>query len=218
MPTGSTDSARRKPWNWRRLFTKATSSSAIRALTAGIFRRMSRHAARHRAGAIEAALSRALAPGTGERPLGRRFVDDSKVTDHHAIIPTTITPGASAARRAQDLRPDLPPPAERLARGSHLGGHHRDHRHRQPRRDRPLSHHRHRRAAARAGRSSTSFRSKPRGNRAISEPTCPAARPRQGQLQTVLDAEALKKKTRPPKRFTEATLLTGHGNRGQNAG
>jgi len=30
-----------------------------------------------------------LAPGTGERPLGRRFVDDSKVTDHHAIIPTT---------------------------------------------------------------------------------------------------------------------------------
>ena len=33
-----------------------------------------------------------LAPGTGERPLGRRFVDDSKVTDHHAIIPTTTSP------------------------------------------------------------------------------------------------------------------------------
>ena len=33
-----------------------------------------------------------LAPGTGERPLGRRFVDDSKVTDHHAIIPTTVSP------------------------------------------------------------------------------------------------------------------------------
>src|SRR5258706_13526068 len=33
-----------------------------------------------------------LAPGTGERPLGRRFVDDSKVTDHHAIIPTTTPP------------------------------------------------------------------------------------------------------------------------------
>jgi DNA topoisomerase-3 len=30
-----------------------------------------------------------LAPGTGERPLGRRFVDDSRVTDHHAILPTT---------------------------------------------------------------------------------------------------------------------------------
>ncbi|HEY0782689.1 MAG TPA: DNA topoisomerase, partial [Thermoanaerobaculia bacterium] len=30
-----------------------------------------------------------LAPGTGERPLGRRYVDDAKVTDHHAILPTT---------------------------------------------------------------------------------------------------------------------------------
>jgi DNA topoisomerase-3 len=29
-----------------------------------------------------------LEPGTGERALGRRFVDDSQVTDHHAIIPT----------------------------------------------------------------------------------------------------------------------------------
>ncbi len=29
-----------------------------------------------------------LAPGTGERPLGRRFVDDTKVGDHHAILPT----------------------------------------------------------------------------------------------------------------------------------
>lgn len=30
-----------------------------------------------------------LAAGTGERPLPRRFVDDAKVSDHHAIIPTT---------------------------------------------------------------------------------------------------------------------------------
>jgi len=29
-----------------------------------------------------------LAPGTGAQPLSRRFVDDGKVTDHHAIIPT----------------------------------------------------------------------------------------------------------------------------------
>ena len=32
-----------------------------------------------------------LAPGTGERPLGRRLLDDSKVTDQHAIIPTTVS-------------------------------------------------------------------------------------------------------------------------------
>lgn len=31
-----------------------------------------------------------LAPGTVERPLSRRFVDDTKVTDHHAIIPTGV--------------------------------------------------------------------------------------------------------------------------------
>ena len=39
--------------------------------------------------AIEAPYRDRLAPGTGERPLGRRFVDDAKVSDHHAIIPTT---------------------------------------------------------------------------------------------------------------------------------
>ncbi|MCP4600147.1 MAG: DNA topoisomerase III [Proteobacteria bacterium] len=44
-----------------------------------------------------------LAPGTGSRPLGRRFVDDSKITDHHAIIPTTascdkLRPGSGEAK------------------------------------------------------------------------------------------------------------------------
>jgi DNA topoisomerase-3 len=33
-----------------------------------------------------------LAPGTGITALSRRFVDDAKVTDHHAIIPTGIVP------------------------------------------------------------------------------------------------------------------------------
>src|SRR5260370_1243100 len=41
---------------------------------------------------IEVSFREHLAPGTGERPLGRRFIDDSKVTDHHAIIPTAISP------------------------------------------------------------------------------------------------------------------------------
>jgi DNA topoisomerase III len=38
--------------------------------------------------AIRAPYEEALAPGTGERPLGKRFVNDARVTDHHAIIPT----------------------------------------------------------------------------------------------------------------------------------
>src|SRR5215831_16605745 len=42
--------------------------------------------------AIEAPYREFLAPATGERPLGRRFVDDAKVTDHDAIIPTTTSP------------------------------------------------------------------------------------------------------------------------------
>jgi DNA topoisomerase III len=42
--------------------------------------------------AIAAPYQAHLAAGTGERPLGRRFVDDAKVTDHHAIIPTTTSP------------------------------------------------------------------------------------------------------------------------------
>ena len=31
-----------------------------------------------------------LAPGSGERPLSRRFVDDAEVRDHHALIPTPL--------------------------------------------------------------------------------------------------------------------------------
>jgi len=46
-----------------------------------------------------------LGPGTGERALGRRYVDDSKVGDHHAILPTTTKPRKLSAdeRRIYDL-------------------------------------------------------------------------------------------------------------------
>ena len=38
--------------------------------------------------AIRGAYEEHVAPGSGQRPLGRRYVDDEKVSDHHAIIPT----------------------------------------------------------------------------------------------------------------------------------
>jgi DNA topoisomerase-3 len=38
--------------------------------------------------AIQAPYQDRLAPGTGQRPLSNRFVDDARVSDHHAIIPT----------------------------------------------------------------------------------------------------------------------------------
>jgi DNA topoisomerase-3 len=46
--------------------------------------------------AIRAPYAALLAPGTGQRPLSRRFVEDGQVTDHHAILPTSV----SAAGRA----------------------------------------------------------------------------------------------------------------------
>nr|WP_293172086.1 DNA topoisomerase 3 [Nannocystis sp.] len=44
-----------------------------------------------------------LAPGTGTTPLGRRFVDDTRVTDHHAILPTA-TPAREAALGADEQK------------------------------------------------------------------------------------------------------------------
>jgi len=47
-----------------------------------------------------------MADGSGERPLGRRYVDDSKVGDHHALIPTASTarlPEGSPHARIYDL-------------------------------------------------------------------------------------------------------------------
>src|ERR1700756_5205530 len=43
-------------------------------------------------GAVSKGYEKQLAPGTGERPLGKRYVDDNKVSDHHAIIPTAVSP------------------------------------------------------------------------------------------------------------------------------
>jgi DNA topoisomerase-3 len=52
---------------------------------------------------IEAPYREHLAPGTGERPLGKRFIDDAKVTDHHAIIPT-VTQRAQANASPDELK------------------------------------------------------------------------------------------------------------------
>ena len=101
-------------------------------------------------GAIAEPYREFLAPGTGERPLGRRFIDDAKVTDHHAIIPT-VTQAANASLLTggtKDLRLDLPQIAECLARRPHLVGHDGDHGDPQHGDDRPVSYLRQRGAAA----------------------------------------------------------------------
>ena len=155
--------------------------------------------------AIEAPYHALLAPGTGERPLSRRFVDDSKVTDHHAIIPTTVHAGDLTAdeRKIYDLI------CRRL-----LSAWHDDHiwavttvitAITNP----GVTDHYHTTGTAvqQVGWKALDVVPERRQERAPETPTLPPGLA-QGQSQAVVDVEALKKKTRPPKRFTEATLLT----------
>jgi DNA topoisomerase III len=52
--------------------------------------------------AVRAPYEALLEPATGERPLGKRFVDDAQVKDHHAIIPTgkqgRLAPGSDESK------------------------------------------------------------------------------------------------------------------------
>jgi DNA topoisomerase-3 len=158
-----------------------------------------------------------LAPGTGEKPLGRRFVDDSKVTDHHAIIPTVTSPEGA------NLPPDEAKIYDLVCRRL-LTCWHEDH---------VWSvttvitaivngaitdrYHSSGKSIQQAGWKVLDFQTEKQkaGNRKAKagetleedQQTLPAGLAR-GQAQDVLDAEAVRKKTRAPKRFTEATLLT----------
>jgi len=163
--------------------------------------------------AVQAPYAKLLAPGTGERPLGRRFVDDTKVRDHHAIIPTAV-----AVDKAN------PPPDERkiydLICRRLLSAWHEDHllavttvitaiRNT----DMVDRYHTSGSAVQQLGWKILDLapeKKKTTKGSAESEAqdqTLPAGLVR-GQVQDVLDATAAKKKTRPPKRFTDATLLT----------
>ncbi len=159
--------------------------------------------------AIEPPYHALLAPGTGARPLGRRFVDDSKVTDHHAIIPTAMHAGDLTAdeRKIYDLI------CRRL-----LGAWHDDHIWAVTTVITAISnisnggvidrYHTSGTAVVQVGWKALDVVPERRQERAPDTPTLPPGLA-QGQPQTVADVEALKKKTRPPKRFTEGTLLTG---------
>ena len=179
--------------------------------------------------AIEAPYREHVAPGTGSRPLGRRFVDDAKVTDHHAILPTTVSPKNlppdSDEARIHDLI------CRRLLSAWHkehvwsvttvttavtsamAGG-------REPLVDPYVSSGtliqqegwkvldlQERR---RVGKSKAGGAQPPRGD-GREDPGQPQTLPTGlavGQAQDVVDVESVKKQTRPPRRFTEGTLLT----------
>ncbi len=149
-----------------------------------------------------------LAPGTGERPLSKRFVDDSKVSDHHAIIPTAVSLEKAAPPADEKKIYDLV--CRRL-----LSAWHDDH---------MLAVTTIITAISNPGfidryyTSGTAVRQigwkaldpvpeKKKGKAAEQEPALPPGL-EEGKPQEVLDVDAVRKKTRPPRRFTEATLLT----------
>ena len=163
--------------------------------------------------AIEASYRKHLAPQTGQRPLGRRFVDDTKVTDHHAIIPTAAAPKAGLPADEKKIYDLI---CRRLLSAWHddylvalttvlttitnnevvdwyrtsgtavqqLGWKVLD-----PKPERKKN------ANASSGADDPA------------EPTLPPGLAENQQVE-VLDVNTLDKKTRPPKRFTDATLLT----------
>ena len=146
-----------------------------------------------------------IAEGTGATPLGKRFVDDAKVTDHHAIIPTGS---------ARDL-PQGSPEAKvlDLVNRRLLQAWHGEHKYSLTT---VIT-----RIACRADADQylsigtavdeegwkvldikTASKTKDAG-----DPKLPGGLI-EGQSVKLLDAKAVKKQTRPPPRFTEATLLT----------
>jgi DNA topoisomerase III len=164
--------------------------------------------------AIEPPYREHVATGTGERPLGRRFVDDSKVTDHHAIIPTPTSPEKTG------LSPDERKLYDLICRRL-LSAWHDDY---------IWSVTTVVTAIANPGildryhSSGTvmlqigwkvldlALEKRPKKPKTAGEeqPVAQALPPNlaNGQLQDVVDIDALKKKTRPPKRLTEGMLLT----------
>src|SRR6185312_7643208 len=169
--------------------------------------------------AIEGPYLNKMAPGTGERPLSKRFVDDSKVTDHHAIIPTPTSPAGADLlddeRKIYDLIWSVttvitaisnPPPSgigEPFVDRYHSTG----------------------TLVDQVGWKVLDIERKKKGKDPKDEKDpkkddgnadpAPVEENQdlpsgltQGQKQDLLDVRAVAKQTRPPKRFTEATLLT----------
>ncbi len=161
-----------------------------------------------------------IAPGTGEKPLGSRFVDDAKVSDHHAIIPTAMPPGnanlSEDERRLYDLVcrrllsawhddyiSDVTTVISTIANSDIVDRYY---------------------TVGTAVRQQgwkildIGAESKKTKERAGAKDTSEDAADGSGQtlppglaaqqLQDVLNAESVLKKTRPPKRLTDATLLT----------
>lgn len=151
-----------------------------------------------------------VAEGSGERPLGTRYVDDTKITDHHAIIPTATSP--AKANLGEDERRIYDMVCRRLLSAWHddyltdvttvithirLG-------------DIVDPYHSAGTLVRQMGWKVLDIVAEKKGkekDKEAGEQTLPTELV-PDQPQDVVKAEAVLKKTRPPKRFTDATLLT----------
>jgi len=149
--------------------------------------------------AIEGRYQGLLAPGTGTRPLSRRFVDDAKVADHHAIVPTTI-------RARDDLSRDQARIYDLICRRL-LSAWHEDHVYATTRVITAVAADRFESRGTAVER--VGWKVLDVGHRATrdDEPTLPPGLA-EGQPQEVLDARSVAKRTKPPLRLTDATVLT----------
>ena len=152
-----------------------------------------------------------LASGTGERPLGKRYVDDSKVGDHHAIIPTAVTmqPGrlSEEERKVYDLvcrrllmlwHDDYVQEVTTVITAI--------------RNEAITDRYRSTGTVVRqVGWKILDITAETRRQASRNELDASQALPltlAEGQAQNVIKIEAQKKKTRPPQRYTDATILT----------
>ncbi|RJS23864.1 RecQ family ATP-dependent DNA helicase [Corallococcus sp. H22C18031201] len=183
--------------------------------------------------AIRAPYEEDLAPGTGTRPLGKRYVDDAKVTDHHAIIPTLTSPESVRLSPDEQRLYDLV--CRRL-----LQAWHEDHVWQvttvitavsSPGASGPWVDRFHSAGTQvervgwkvldiGGGQKAPRLRDSRKGEDKDDEPeddsqVLPPMLQR-GQPQTVEDVKAVKKRTRPPPRFTDATLLTAMESAGRS--
>ena len=158
-----------------------------------------------------------LAPGTGEKPLGRRYVDDAKVSDHHAIIPTLTSPDRV------NLSPDERKIYDLVCRRL-LACWHEDHVwsvttvitaianaeviDRYYSSGKAIQQVGWKILDFQTGKKKVSSRKAKEGEEPSEEEQALPAGLSRGQAQDVLEAEGIRKKTHAPKRFTEATLLT----------
>ncbi len=172
--------------------------------------------------AVSPGYQKQLAAGAGVRPPGKRFVDDSKVTDHHAIIPNAVSPQKASLSEQERKIYDL------ICRRFLM-----------------MWHEDYLQAvttvitAIASGDFVDRFRTtgtlvqqegwkvldigaekrkrEPKGGVEETEPEqILPVHLDQGQPQEVAAIEARKKKTKPPKRFTEGTLLTAMQTAGQS--